>query len=221
MANEHVVQTGDFIELNYTAKVSSRGFVFDTTVEADAKTAGVYSKSVTYKPLIVKLGEGQLLPGLEEALIGKKLGKHSIHLIAEKAFGKKNAKLLRLVSIKEFHKNQIQPMIGLEVELDGNKGIVRTVNGGRVIVDFNHPLSSQDLDYDVDVLSVVSDDKKKLEATLNVYRLPYVALDYADGKATVTLSQEMPKEIEDMMKNELIRLSGVKEITLKYDVKKE
>ncbi|EFK97351.1 peptidylprolyl isomerase FKBP-type, partial [sediment metagenome] len=44
-------------------------------------------------------------------------------------------------------KDSIRPMPGLPVNIDGMYGIIRTVAGGRVIVDFNHPLSGKEIVY--------------------------------------------------------------------------
>ena len=143
------IKKGDFIELDFTAKLTSNDMVYDTTLEQVAKDNNIYSKDYTYNPLIVTVGEGHLLKGLDEFVEGKELGEYHVKIPAEKAFGKKDAKLLRLISLGEFKKHNIQAMPGLEVELDGQRVIIRTVNGGRVIVDFNHPLSSQEVNYDV------------------------------------------------------------------------
>ena len=48
-------------------------------------------------------------------------------------------------------------------------GIVRSVSGGRVIVDFNHPLSSKDVHYDVEVLKIVTDKKDQIQAFFQYY----------------------------------------------------
>ena len=165
------IKLGDFIELDYTARIKNNDIVFDTTIESDAKKHGIHSPKVTYKPLTIKVGEGHLVKGLDEFIVDKVPGKYSVDLIPEKAFGKKDAKLLRLVSIKEFHKNEIQPQIGLEVELDGNRGVVRTISGGRVIVDFNHPLSSQDIIYDLHIKSIVTDPKAKVAGAVRNPRI--------------------------------------------------
>lgn len=203
------VKIGDFIELDYTAKMKSKDLVFDTTIEADAKKHGIHNPKITYKPLVIKVGQGQLVKGLDEFVIDKDAGKYTVELEPEKAFGKKSAKLLRLVSIKEFHKNQIQPMPGLEVELDGYRGIVRTVNGGRVIVDFNHPLSSQDIIYDIEIKGIVSDPKMKVEAALDMFKIPFEKSEDVDGKVSVTFKTKIPEDVGKPIIAEIKKLTDV------------
>ena len=45
----------------------------------------------------------------------------------------------------------LNPIPSLPVNIDNLNGIIRTVSGGRVIVDFNHPLSGRVLSYNVKV----------------------------------------------------------------------
>jgi FKBP-type peptidyl-prolyl cis-trans isomerase 2 len=203
------IKVGDFIELDYTAKIKSKDMVFDTTLESDAKKHGIHSDKIQYKPLVVKVGNGQLVKGLDEFIVDKVPGNYTVEIEPEKAFGKKDAKLLRLISIKEFHKNQIQPMPGLEVELDGYRGIVRTVNGGRVIVDFNHPLSSQDLTYDITIKGFITDPKTKVEAALESFKIPFVKVEVADDKAIVTLETPVPAEVSAQILAELKKLTDI------------
>ena len=206
------IKKGDFIELDYTAKIKNNDIVFDTTIESEAKKHSIHNKKVTYKPLIIKVGEGHLVKGLDEFIVDKLPGDYHVELEPEQAFGKKNAKLLRLMSIAEFHKNEIQPIPGLEVELDDKRGIVRSVNGGRVMVDFNHPLSSQDVIYDVNIKGIVTDPKTKVEAALGIFRIPFEKVIFENGKATVTFKTKIPKEVIAPIISELKKLTDVNDI---------
>jgi FKBP-type peptidyl-prolyl cis-trans isomerase SlyD len=203
------VKVGDFIELDYTARIKNNDIVFDTTIESDAKKHGIHDSKIKYKPLIIKVGQGQLVKGLDDFIVDKTLGNYTVELEPELAFGKKNAKLLRLVSIKEFHNNQIQPMPGLEVELDGNRGVVRTISGGRVIVDFNHPLSSQDIIYDIDIKGIVTDPKLKVEAALELFKIPFENTELGDGKVIVTFKAKILDEVGKPILDELKKLTDV------------
>jgi len=203
------IKKGDFIELDYTAKIKNNDIVFDTTIESDAKKFGIHNPKVVYKSMTIKVGDGHIVKGLDEFLVDKVPGNYIVELLPEQAFGKKDAKLLRLVSIKEFHKNDIQPMIGLEVELDGNRGIVRTISGGRVIVDFNHPLSSQDIIYDVNIKGIVTDPKLKVEAALDAFRIPFEKVEMIENIAHVSFKSKIPDEVSKPIADELKKLTDV------------
>lgn len=213
-----MIKKGDFIEMDFVAKVNSTGIVFDTSIESEAKAHNIYSKETVFKPLVVCVGEGYLLKGLDDFVIDKKPGKYSVNL--ENAFGKKNAKLLRLVAIREFHKNKINPQPGLEVELDDRRGIVRTVNGGRVIVDFNHPLSSQDIIYDIDIKRIVEDEAEKVKSVLTFLKIPFknVEIDSSNSdnvKVIISYGVDVPKELNEPITREIKRLTKIQECEFK------
>jgi len=209
------IKAGDFIELDYTAKLANTDAVFDTTIESDAKKHNIHNKDVKYKPLVIKVGSGHLVPGLDKFLVDKTPGNYTVELTSENAFGKKNAKLLRLISINEFHKNEIRPMPGLEVELDGNRGVVRTVSGGRVIVDFNHPLSSQDVTYDISIKGIVTEPNLKVEAALEIFKLPFEKVTTDNDKVIVQFKTAIPPEITETLLTELKKITNVENIEFK------
>ncbi|MFH1789433.1 MAG: peptidylprolyl isomerase [Candidatus Altiarchaeota archaeon] len=150
-----------FIKIDYTAQIKD-GQVFDTTDEKKAKDAGIFDDKRTYAAAPIIVGEGQVIKGLDEALAKAKVGeKQKIEIPPEKAYGDRNPALLRIVPLKVFKKEKINPMPGMPVELDGQPARVQTVAGGRVRVDFNHDLAGKTLVYDLNVVSESATDKEK------------------------------------------------------------
>lgn len=159
------VKKHDFVEIDYSARTKEDNALFDTTQEEVAKKEGVYEKNSHYHPAVICLGENMLLKAIEEQLIGKETGKeYIIEVKAEDAFGNKNAQLIQLIPMSKFRQQNIQPVPGLQLNIDGMFGIVKTAGGGRCYVDFNHPLAGKDLVYHVSVKRIVEDDKEKLKA---------------------------------------------------------
>ncbi|MBN2459484.1 peptidylprolyl isomerase [Candidatus Woesearchaeota archaeon] len=219
-----MIKKGDFIELDYTGRLKDDKIVFDTTVEQVAKDNKILNPKYKYAPVIVCIGEKHLVAGLDDALVGKNPGKYTIEVKAEHAFGKKTAELLKLIPKRLFSKDEVQPFVGLEVNVDGSLGIVRSVSGGRVIVDFNHPLASKDLVYDVEVKRIVIDPLEKTRALLELMAVPFDNIDIVDNKAEVTLKTALPpKEIIKGLSESLTKLAGLKhvEFKTKQEVKKE
>jgi len=194
----------DFIEIDYTGRFED-DTVFDTTNVDAAKAAGL-DKNNKIAPAVICLGEGHVLQGIEEALIGKEPGSFNVVLPPEKAFGKKDAKLLKLMPMKVFRKQEIQPFPGLEVNIDEMYGIVRTVSGGRVIVDFNHPLSGKTLKYDLKVNRVVTDTLEKAKSVFkNELGITDDIFELKEGVLTIK-EPKFPKEVLDNVKKRVIEL---------------
>ncbi|MBN1792785.1 peptidylprolyl isomerase [Candidatus Woesearchaeota archaeon] len=214
-----MIKKGDFIELDYTAKLKDDKLVFDTTLEDVAKASGNFNKKFKYSPVIICVGEHHLIPGLDSSLEGKEAGSHTIEILAENGFGKKRADLLKLIPLRLFQKDEVQPYPGLEVNIDGQLGLVKSVSGGRVIVDFNHPLSGKDLVYDIDIKRVVSDPIEQVRAVLELIHLPHTGIDILDGKATVFIKEKIPDEIITGIAEDLKRMTGLKELVFALDKK--
>ena len=202
------MKKGDFIEATYTGKLES-GEVFDTTDVAIAKEEGIFNENTTYGPVIACLGEGHLLKGLEEYLEGKKEGKHTIALDAEHAFGKRQGKLLQLVPTQKLVKAGIKPYPGLQLNMDGMLATIKTVSGGRTILDFNHPLAGRDVSYEVDVKRIVTDDKEKIKGILSLEFRQNVSVEEKEGKLMVKgvkeeLQEPAKKRVKEIVKKDLL-----------------
>ena len=197
------VKRGDFVELDYTAKVKNTGDVFDTTNEEIAKAAGVNSEGVSYGPVIVCIGKRHVLKGLDEKLIGTAPGQHYVFFLkAEEAFGNRDPRLLQLVSTNKFRKQEIFPFPGLQVSFEGVVGTVKSVTGGRTAVDFNHPLAGKELEYEVTVKRIVTDDMEKAEAILKLTGIK-AAVRKGETGLIIEPEAELPEEIKEQILKEL------------------
>lgn len=89
MSADLKAQKGDTVSVHYIGKYVG-GKVFDTSMESEARKNGLYSPARDYRPLQVKLGTGQVIPGFEEALFGMAVNEEKeVTIPPEKAYGKK------------------------------------------------------------------------------------------------------------------------------------
>ena len=201
-----MIQTGDWIKINYTGRLQDNNVVFDTTVESVAKEAKLNSKK-KFELFVMCVGEGHIIKGIDTSLIGKKVGdNYKIKLSAEEAFGKKNSKLLQLISKSKFTKDKVNPIPGLKVNIDGQEGIIKSISGGRVIVDFNHPLAGKDVEYEISINSIVTEDKEKIKGYLTLLFQQDIPFELLGKK--ILLKYPLPKEMLDVIEKEIIRLLG-------------
>ena len=215
-----LIKENDFVEIDYTGKVAETGEVFDTTSAEVAREKGFFDERMVYEPAVVCIGKRHVLIGLDKQLVGREIGRtYTFRLPVEEAFGRKNAKLIQLVSTAKFRQQQLTPFPGMQVNIDGIVGTVRTVTGGRTIVDFNHPLSGKELEYTATVKRIVTDLSEKVKAMLRLIgiSLNAVNVSVSEGNVTIDFPQEVPeqlkKDIEEKLKSAIIELKTVSFIT--------
>ena len=186
----------DFVKLNYTGKVKETGDVFDTTYEDVAEEAGIKNENKDYHPMILAVGSTQLLSKLHDEIKKMDVGeKQTVEIPCEEAFGKRDPSLIQLIPMKEFKKQNIKPFVGMPLSLDGQHGIVRTVGGGRVRVDFNHELAGKDIIYEIEIVDTIDDNVEKIKGLIEVYYgNPNIDLEKTeilieDGVAKITLDK--------------------------------
>ena len=121
--NKMVLQKKDFIEIEFTGKVKD-GEIFDSNIKEDIQKAKL---NLEAKPFVFCLGEGMFLKGIDDFLIGKDIKKYEIELEPEKAFGKRDSKLVRTMPAKVFAQQKVNPFPGAVFNFDGRMAKVLTV----------------------------------------------------------------------------------------------
>lgn len=194
------LKKGDFIEIDYIGRLED-GKIFDLTIEKVAKENNIFDEKAKYRPVIICLSYYDVIPGLDEELIGKEIGKYKFKIPPEKGFGKKDAKLIKLVPTSLFTKENIKPFPGLVVNLDNIIARIISVTGGRTMVDFNHPLSGKELEYEVEIKRVISDTKEKVDGFLRL-RLKKFKTEIDKNKLIIE-SEIKQKELQDLLGKEI------------------
>jgi len=195
------LKDGDFIRIDYVGKISESGQIFDLTKEDVARKNGIFNPDFKYGPVPVIIGANMLVKGLEKELKRMKVGeKKKIKVKPEDGFGKRNEKLIKLIPLSYFKKQKITPYPGLLININGIIGRVLSISGGRVRVDFNHPLAGKTLEYEVEIKERITDKKEKIYAILRLF-----------FKETEDFSVRISKEvIEIKMKRDVPRGSKEK-----------
>jgi peptidylprolyl isomerase len=167
-----VLETGSLILADYTAKIKDTGQIIDTTRKTDAEKAGNADPSRTYEPRLIAVGEGWVLKGLDEAL--QKADPNQtidVELTPDKAFGVRDPNKVSRVPIRKFGEKASELEVGGEVELDNRVGIVRSLESGRAIVDFNHKYAGKTLEYNVEIKEKLDERNSQIQALIH-RRLP-------------------------------------------------
>lgn len=109
-------------------------------------------------PLVYLHGNGNIIPGLENALAGKSTGdKLSVKVAPADAYGEFDKNLIQKVPRRAF-KGISNVKTGMQFQMQTNAGprmvTVTGVQGDMVTVDGNHPLAGQNLNFEVEVTDV-------------------------------------------------------------------
>lgn len=117
------------------------------------------STRVHNKPAKLVMGDGSLTPNFEACLIGLKQGdKKTFKLAPDDAFGRSNPNQIHYMDRSRFAADMAleEGMIIAFSQPDGSEipGIVRSIAGDSVTVDFNHPLADQTVIFDVEIIDV-------------------------------------------------------------------
>ncbi len=181
------IKEGDFVKISYTAKLED-GTVIDSTDENVAKEHGVYEEHARYGDIVIVVGEGHVVKGLEEDIVGKEVGyKGVVEVPPEKAFGEYDPEKKEMITLKKFKE---KPMPGDRVRVGDRVGVVEKVVGRRAIVDFNHPLAGKKIIFEYEIKEKIDDPAEKIKALLLIHTGRELEAKIEDGKAVI----EVPRE---------------------------
>ncbi|MBI3623126.1 peptidylprolyl isomerase [Candidatus Pacearchaeota archaeon] len=189
-------QKNDFIEIEFTGRVKD-GEVFDSNLKKDLeKLHQGHSHEIEAKPLIICIGQGMFLKGVEDYLAGKEIGAYEISLTPEKAFGNRAPQLVQMIPSKIFREQKLNPFPGATFNFDGRVGKILTVSGGRVMIDFNNPLAGKDVSYKINVLRKVESLDEKIKSFIDFLFRQDLKFEVKEKTLIIYSLQQMKKFIE-------------------------
>lgn len=157
-----MVFEGEIAVVRFTGRVAEgedAGAVFDTTDEVVAREAGVYHDHRDYRPLAFRVGEGKVVPGLDEVVRGMEVGEErTVALEPERAFGERDEERVVELPRRDLEARDGATPGELVETADGATGWVTRVDGGTVTVDFNHELAGLAVEFDVTLVDVRDGD---------------------------------------------------------------
>lgn len=204
------IKKGDFIEIEFVGRLDD-GKIFDLNSKDTAKKEGLKQ---SLDKVIICVGEEDVVKGLDDSFLDKEVNaKFNVDVPSDKAFGKRDPKLFQLISLNKFKDNEMRPYPGLQINVDGRIGIIKTVSGGRIMVDFNHPLAGRNLKYEVTIKKIIEDTNEKIEFSLKNL-IGKAKHEFKEGKLTIYM--DLPSEVKKILEERLkTRIKEIKEIEFK------
>jgi FKBP-type peptidyl-prolyl cis-trans isomerase 2 len=191
------------LEVSFTGKELLNNEVFDTTSEIVAKENNIFNKDKKYGPMTIITGEKELLDSVEKELNKMKKGEEKVvKLDSKSGFGERKSDLVRVVPIKVFQEQKMNPVPGLVVQIGNNLAKVQSVSGGRVRLDFNHPLAGRELEYTVKVEEEITDKKSIASKIFEKYfsAVPGAKSEWKEDKLYITLPEDTMKGLDNITK---------------------
>lgn len=110
------------------------------------------------QPATFKVGDGNLLPGFENALFGLKAGdRRELPITPEQGFGQPNEQNVQVMPRGQFQDMELSEGLLIIFNDAANAelpGVVKAFDADRVTIDFNHPLAGKTLRFEVEILAV-------------------------------------------------------------------
>ncbi|NBC03793.1 MAG: peptidylprolyl isomerase [Bacteroidetes bacterium] len=135
---------GDTVKVHYTGTLEN-GEVFDTSQERE--------------PLEFQLGQGQLIPGFEKAVIGLSEGDSTkVDIPSDEAYGEVRDDLVINVP-KDQLPDDVEPKVGMQLQVNQQNGQpipvrITEIKDEELILDANHPLAGKNLSFEIELLEV-------------------------------------------------------------------
>jgi len=228
------LQKKDFVEIEFTGRIKD-GEIFDSNIKGDLEKMNHEGhdhepdKHPSVKPFVFSLGEGMFLKGVEDFLIGKpspsKPINYEIEISPENAFGNRDPKLVQLMPMKIFIQQKLNPVPGAVFNFDGRMAKILSVSGGRVMVDFNHPIAGKVVAYKINLLKKVTDSNERAKALIDfLFRREFkFTINEKDKKIILEVEKPIVKFAE-LFKDKFKEILGldleVKEIKELKELKK-
>jgi FKBP-type peptidyl-prolyl cis-trans isomerase SlyD len=123
--------------------------------------------SIGGEPLTYLHGEGNIIPGLEQALTGKKVGdKFTVTIPAAEGYGEYDASMVQKVARQMFEgidELEVGMMFNADVSHGSGVVTITRIEGDEITVDGNHPLAGQALTFAVEVTGIRPASADELE----------------------------------------------------------
>ncbi|MBX8636823.1 MAG: peptidylprolyl isomerase [Thermoplasmata archaeon] len=164
------ISPGDIVQIELDAWINETGKLFQTTSKENAQKEEIYDDKTVYGPVFEIVGKNRFFPGLEKSMSTASIGQEVELLIKpEEGAGSRDQNLVKLYSVREFERMNVEPKVGVDVRIGDRVGRITQVTVGRVRVDFNNPLAGHTLKYRYKVLAKIEEPLEKFKAIAEMY----------------------------------------------------
>ena len=131
-----------------SVKVHYKGTLVDGTV---------FDSSEGKEPLAFVVGNGQVIQGFDEAMVGMKVNESKVvEIPVEKAYGERKDELIMIVPVEQAPPD-LEPEVGMKLEMGGANGelirvVIVAVDDKDITLDANPPLAGEQLTFSIELV---------------------------------------------------------------------
>ncbi|HKJ97263.1 MAG TPA: peptidylprolyl isomerase [Thermoplasmataceae archaeon] len=185
---------GDFIKLDFTMMVGDDKKIVATNQEKVAKENDIYDENTRYRDAVLVVGSDKVFPEINDSFKNAEVGKENeVKIDAPNAYGIRDTKNIKVHTMREFQRHNIEPAVGKEVNLHNKTGRVISVTPGRVLVDYNHQWAGKQVYYQYTVKEVLQDNLEKVKAVVDMnYNIDSEKFEFElkDNEVVITVPEE-------------------------------
>lgn len=163
-----LAKNGDRVRVHYTGTLED-GTIFDSSEAAQEESCGCDCSSsggcgtgsdCGCEPLEFVIGEGNVIPGFEKAVIGLVAGSSTkVTIPCDEAYGPRHEQMVAVVERSELG-DSVEPIEGQHLEVvlqDGSSMpvLITEVTDSTITIDANHPLAGRDLTFEIKLVEIV------------------------------------------------------------------
>lgn len=143
----NVAQPGNRVKVHYTG-------TFDDGTEFDSSAGNA--------PLEFTLGESQVIPGFEQAILGMKVEEQKqVRIEPAEAYGEYDEDQLATVE-RSMLPEELELEVGLQLQAQTEEGIplvvtIAAIDGDQITLDGNHPMAGKALNFALQLVEICSD----------------------------------------------------------------
>lgn len=155
--NMETVKIGNVVAVDYTGTLDD-GSVFDTSDRSVAARNGIEDPRRTYEPLEFTVGNGEMIKGFDNAVVGMRAGEtKKISLQPKDAYGDVRQDYIVTVNASDIESGGRSLAVGGKVFLEtGAEGRIIKIESGKATVDFNHPMAGKVLNFEIKLVKIMS-----------------------------------------------------------------
>ncbi len=185
----------DFLFIEYDLINNDTGKLVATTNEEKAKKEEVYKENTHYGKSLFIVGSKQNVKGLNREIKNMNLNEHKkITLGPSEAFGEYEKELKRVMHLSDFRAHDINPYPGMEINIDNTIATIKTINSGRVIVDFNNPLAGKNVIFDVTIVNYFDSNESKIKALIEFNKMKANNINIKENSVEILFKAETDKD---------------------------